>query len=150
MAKPLKIDCNRKKIVRITGNKPLRIVPINIAGVCTKRDVIVAWTYSGIEEHPDEGMEAMTWDADGTPKPPIYNLCELNHDGPVIFGINMSLSNYPPEFRPRPVDGGGNNNDHKVNRLVEVWSMTGCDCDNSIWIMNEMSAHDGDCGLITL
>jgi hypothetical protein len=140
----IQVFCNFKRLVKLSENKTLRIVPINIAGSCAPRDVVVAWTYGGEETLVDEPMR---WSAIGDPYPPIYNICELNHDGPTIFGIDMSLATYPPHFRPRPVDGGGATNDHRVDRIVEVWSLTGCECENSIWVMNEMSAHDGVCGV---
>jgi hypothetical protein len=146
MAKMFKVYCNFKRIVVLSGNKSLRTVNINIAGNCTASRVVVAWTYGGTEEGGEDGANMVWHEDDPEIGPPIYNLCEFNHNGPVVFGINMSLASYPPEFRPRPVDGAGVDNRHRENRKVEVWPI-GCECGpNTLWVMNEMSAHDGPCG----
>jgi len=76
------------------------------------------------------------------------NLAEIrNQDSTgIAFGVDRSLTDYPSSsFAPRPITGGGPNNNHQLDQLIEIIGWTVADDGTRIWLFDRQGTHDGNC-----
>jgi hypothetical protein len=132
MACKCKIICNRL-IAKVTSNSAHKTRTINIQGI-HPRSVVVSWKYTVVTLGKSnlDAPHAITSGDSGKILTPVYNIAEFNHGtGTVFFGIDMSIRDYPLNYRPQPVGNG-------YERVVEVWEIPRCSEVDTTYTLNKI------------
>jgi hypothetical protein len=111
LAKVISSTCYRDRTINIRGQRCTGGIPTTVT---------VMWKYTTrvIKPWHIDRENWVTTDAGDTISP-VYNVCEFNHtSGSVVFGIDMSIADYPFNKRPKPIANG---------RVVEIWKTQSCD-----------------------
>lgn len=101
------------------------------------------WKYawSEVVVRNDGTAETVTGGLSGTTSTGYaLNRREINHTGTgIVQGVDIAHDDYPDGYAPRPVDGGGTDNTHQQDIVVDAELI-----DGRVWFSEPLS-HDGAC-----
>lgn len=118
-------------LARITGN----------ASLATNR-----WKYAWTEVRLDgDDVVDVTNGRSGTTETDYaINLAEIQHTSTYAWGVDITADDYPDGFAPRPVGGGGADDTHKTDEVVEIHQRTDANGDRKYYF-RAIGSHDGSC-----
>lgn len=107
------------------------------------------WQYAWSEVYHDGTGMAVLEPADGgrygtTTVDFALNYLEMYHTSTYAWGVDVTGTDYPSSFAPRPVGGAGTDDDHKYNVPVRMRQVKG---EGGIvyYRFRLMWGHDGEC-----
>ncbi len=145
----IRIESRTTYLARITGNASLASTSVDVGGGGSVT-VDYKWKYAFTEvERDGSGVADVSGGRTGTTSgtgTTIYaiNMDEINHSGTYSSGVDITGSSYPQPFRPRPIGGGGTDNTHKYDRVVEITEAIDKN-GNMVRQFSAMPSHDGLC-----
>lgn len=132
-------------LAKITGHAVLASRNIAIAGGGAVA-VEIRWVYAWVEVQRDgDGVSVVSGGRSGTTGTNgAINILEINH-ADVVWGVDLTGSNYPLGFRPRPIGGGGSDNTHKQDIIVEMIEAGADGSGVPRYTFEAIGSHDGSC-----
>lgn len=74
------------------------------------------------------------------------NLAEIaNDDDGIAFAVNTAGASYPNNFAPRPISGGGTDNTHQQDVIIEITGKVTASDGSTIYLFDRQGTHDGTC-----
>ena len=116
------------------------------ATLASSGSIIYQWAYAWEEV----GLDGDADFADGftrsgtTTTDYALNLIELNHDATYVWGVDVTHADYPDNFAPRAVGGGGTADTHRLDIVVEMTQRTDKNGATK-YTFSAQGSHDGAC-----
>jgi hypothetical protein len=155
---PIEVDTYGNRAV-VSFNQP-RLVPLTVPFIAQVTGFTSIgsnqWAYDVTEVHlaPTFGQFGVTAVAINNPPSPrsgtAINLAELGHssESSIVYGVDTNGVDYPPDFNPIPIGGGGTDQTFQQTQYVHiVATLRRLETGNAgiAWVFDRQGTHDGVC-----
>ena len=82
---------------------------------------------------------------DGGREVTAFNQREIKHTAANAWNVDLTLADYPTNYNPQPIGGGGTGQTLLSNDIVTVVERTDPDDGDVFYTISEFGTHDGNC-----
>ena len=133
--------------LRARGGRALTPFLARITGNAAISGADYRWKYAWteVEIDGDDVSDVADGRSGTTGADYAINLEEINHTSTYAWGVDVTADDYPGGFAPRPVGGGGSDDTHRYDRIVEMVPRVNTATGDIKYTFRAFGGHDGAC-----